>query len=1283
MDETYCPNCHRLLPEDSQYCVECGKIFAASDADLQDIRADQEVAASSGGRRRTRPLTEQDVRAGQEVSASNGSRRRTRPLTEQNVQRHAQSGRINSSLLDEDYEDDGLDSNIEEEIASVAEPRHETWQKVVEAPSRPPVVHPPRPQFPAPLARSILRNMPSGRSHISPALLFWCSVIVIFFFVGGGVFGIVGTLGRGHIASAAGAVLQVTPGDVAVGATVNLRGSGFSPRVQVGFTRDAAIPVVDTNGMTIITTDGDGSFTDTVIVGPDWVNGAHTINAEDAVTHKLTSSPIQVTGVGNLLRPAHLGVSITALDLGVGDQATNSVKEVVLTNLGGGQISWQAAATQPWLTISPKSGTFSSGMKAEVEIAANRANLQEGSFNDQVLFSSSAGDAVLLVNMGVTALQSQGEAVLQTAPATLSFTGTDGGLVPDDQAVTISNPGQLPLHWRAGANVPWLTISSQTGTIDAAGSVSARVHVDSRNLLPGTYNGNITFQGDGTTLHSPQSIAVSVTILPGCALTVAPNVLTFTAGYQHSMPDPKVINLGTNHCSSSITWHATSHASWLTVGQTSGPTPARPTIGINVTNLRPGTYTSSVTFSSDAGKQEVPVKFIMSRPAETALSVGVADSLNFFGMAGQQDIKTKDITLANTGDGTLLWHAKVTTGNGGGWLTVSSDTGKIAAHQSITLHVSAKTLADMLPDTYSGNISITGTDEQGHEVAGSPQNISVSEVVNANCVLAASPSTLTFAGAPGQSTPGNQSITLAVGQGCSNRLNWTAQVAGDNGGKWLSINSSAGSVSAHQSGTIGVGVSLAGLAAGNYSGTITITTIDSVTHATVGNAQIILVTLSVQSAAPTLTVSPTALTFTTMGGQASQAITISNSGGAAMNWQVSLQSGAPSFVSLSKAAGSNLAGGNSATVDVNVDTAAASGEKIYKTSIIVQGINPANGNAIGGRSLTIPVTVIVKSPTATPSPTVTPSPVATVALKVSTTALSFSARAGTNPGSQTITITNSGGGSLSWVASTPSQSWLLIDPRQGNEAAGASSTISISANVTGLAPGTHNATVVLTPSSGPPVTIRALLKISAPAPTPVVEPNPTPLPTRVVTPQPTPTMVVAPTPTPVVVPTPKVTVTPTQAVTATPVVTSAPTPDVPTPVPTHHPTYPHSPDPGATKTSLPKPNSSSSGVQTAGAPSPVVTIKPRPTVPPIFKKPTPKNIISVPPVVQQKPTPLHVKVIPSPTSPPKSVPTQEVVVKATPKPANEPSPTPTISVRPTPTPDDDQLRKHKKHEASS
>ena len=1102
LEAIHCPNCHRALPENSQYCIQCGEFFAPADAGLQNMRAGQEVSASSGGTRKTRPLTEQSAR------------------------RPAWVGRrITSSLMDEEDEDGALGFGIEEEMA--AEQRHVTWQKVVETPSRPPAIHPPRPPLP-PQSHPILRHIPYGHSRVSPVVLFWCCMVVLFFFVGGGVFGIMGTLGRGRVASVAGPTLQITPADVSMGGTVNLRGSGFSPRARIGLTRDDFIPVVDTDGTTTTTSQADGSFTDTVIVESDWTSGTHTISVEDATTHKFTSSPIQVTGVGDLLRPAHLNLSATSLDLGAGDQATNSMQKVALTNLGGGQIVWKADATQPWLTISPKSGTFSSGMQTEVEIAVDRTNLQPGSFSDQVLFSSSAGDASLPIKMSVMALPLQNEAVLQVSPAALSFTGNDGGSAPDAQVVSISNPGQGLLHWTAETDVPWLAISSRAGDVNAFASAQAKVSVDTSNLLPGTYNGNITFRGDGTggVMHDLQNVAVSVTITPACALAVASDTLAFTAAYQQSAPDAKVINLSTANCSSSTPWKAISHASWLTVSQTNGSTPAKPAIGINVAGLQPGTYNSSVTFSSKNGKQEVPVRFIMSQLAEPVLSVGSTGGLNFHGIVGQGDTTTQNLMLTNTGSGTLLWSANASTGNSGNWLSLSSSSGSISSHQSAVLTVTNRTLASMAPGTYSGTINIAATDQQGRGIVGSPQHIPVSTVVSASCAVAVSPSALTFSNVAGQAAPVNQSIMIAAGNGCVNILSWTASAVSDNGGKWLTTTATMGSSGANKPGVIGVGIAPGGLTAGSYHGSITITTLDSVTHATIGNPQVVGVTLNVTAPPPT------------------------------------------PFV------------------------------------------------------------------------------------EVSNTTLAFSTSAGTNPASQTITIVNTGSSDLSWQTASPSQPWLSVSPSSGSNAAGASSTITLSANVAGLTPGIYQARVVIKPSSGPPIIVRASLRISGATPTPAITPDPTPLPTA--TPQPSPTPVATPTPdiTPTPLPNPP---TPTAISRGAPppVPTVAPSPN-PTPAPTPVPTVAPSPNPTPAPT-------------LASTPKPIPVPTPNHGMHNPLPTPSPAAIPTPTPLTKTYTPPKHVKSMASPTPPPQAAPTETPALEARPTPERQVVPTqkPVMKVTPT------------------
>ncbi len=208
--------------------------------------------------------------------------------------------------------------------------------------------------------------------------------------------------------------LQVTPSIVALGEMLTLRGSNFYPSGRVGLTRDANIPIVDTGGTSIIHADKTGSFSDTVWVDPSWGSGLHTIHAEDARMHKYASFPVTVTGQASM-RPPHLVLSTERIDLGSGDQTTNSTQMIALSNDGGGQITWRATATESWLLISPTSGTISSDQSIHVTIVGDRSNLKVGSYNGSVIFTSNTGRSSIPVKMNVTPLQ--------LTPAVFSFTG--------------------------------------------------------------------------------------------------------------------------------------------------------------------------------------------------------------------------------------------------------------------------------------------------------------------------------------------------------------------------------------------------------------------------------------------------------------------------------------------------------------------------------------------------------------------------------------------------------------------------------------------------------------------------------------------------------------------------------------------------------------------------------------------------------------------------------------------------------------------------------------------
>src|SRR6185503_1776682 len=88
-----------------------------------------------------------------------------------------------------------------------------------------------------------------------------------------------------------------------------------------------------------------------------------------------------------------------------------------------------------------------------------------------------------------------------------------------------------------------------------------------------------------------------------------------------------------------------------------------------------------------------------------------------------------------------------------------------------------------------------------------------------------------------------------------------------------------------------------------------------------------------------------------------------------------------------------------------------------------------NGN-VGGRSMNrlseeMPTLTQLISPSSAPVLSVNP------AIGMSPTSLSFSAQqGGGNPAPQTLTISNTGGGTLSWIASN-STTWLSLSPASG------------------------------------------------------------------------------------------------------------------------------------------------------------------------------------------------------------------------------------------------------------
>ncbi len=986
--------------------------------------------------------------------------------------------------------------------------RRANWEKVVTyktprvvpvlvTPPAVPVVYKPPAGSTPPALISVRRTPPKKPLRLPTRLFSWVSILVLAGLLLGGVFGLVVSFSRGFLAQSSHAsqvfALQVTPSKAAMGGIITLHGSGFSRSGRIGLTRDTNIMLVDTGGTNIIHADSEGSFSDTVIVDPSWRAGSHIIRAEDAILHKSASFAVVVTGQNASLRPSHLLVSTNAIDLGSGDQATNSTQIVTLSNTGGGQITWQATATQSWLMISPKSGTVSYGQNMNVAVAADRSNLKVEAYVANVIFTSDiTAPFKLPVKMVVTQLQPGHEAVLQLTPAVLSFTGTDGGTNPLAQVVTVSNPGVLSLQWNATSvtndGSGWLSVYPLSGTVTKGGSQAVIIGVNTSTMLPGVYSGSLTFASQGTKAakDSPQTVYVSLTIVPQCAIQISPGGLTFAGAYLQPSPAQKVISLGVSQgCSTVLHWNTTvttsSGGKWLSIGPTSGVTPASPTIHVSSTGLKPGTYSGSIIFNWPSGSQNLPITFTVGQ-ATTPIVTAAPATIPFRGIIGQKGPLTQKATITNSGVGTLTWKAAAATTVGGAWLAITPVTGTLASQLSAKMTVTVTLLGTLTAGTYTATITITGTDSAAHPVAGSPLSIPVTFVVQAPCAVAATPPALVFQGVIGQPNPVTQAAAITTSGACVNALTWTATAATTPaGGRWLTATPATGKVSSKAPSATRVGVVLTGLTAGTHTGTVTLTAIDSVTKLVVGTPKVIAVSLTVQPVCTLQAPSVAGETFSAEVGlnPGTQSFTVGVIGVCKGSVTVT-----PTIASgtgwLAVSPATTIASGGSATFKVTVISAGlATGA--YAGSITLAAVN--GGMAITGSPQAVGITLKVLA-----SPALTAGP-GSVSFNVSTGIVS-----------QPVTITNSGGEPLNWTASLGSGApgYVSLSATSGtNLAGGSGATMSVIVDATGLPGGTTVTTSVVI-SAIDPITSLAVtgspstvsVTITIPQPQMALSPNP-------------------------------------------------------------------------------------------------------------------------------------------------------------------------------------------------
>ena len=473
-------------------------------------------------------------------------------------------------------------------------------------------------------------------------------------------------------------------------------------------------------------------------------------------------SPVDVT-VTQAPTPLQPVLFVTPPNQAVAKDAGTTTFNV--SNTGTGSMTWGASVISgSWLTITSGTsgtdyGTINCNFTANISTSTRTATVR-------VTAVSATGSPV---DVTVTQAPTPPQPILSVSP-TNQAVAKDAGTT----AFNVSNTGTGAMLWTAAVTSggTWLSITSGDSGSDS-GTINCSY---STNTTTSARTGTIRITAAGA-WYSPVDVTVTQALTPPQPiLSVSPT--SRDVAKDAGTTTFSVSNTGTG----AMTWGASViSGSWLTItsgasGTDSGTINDLPDSQISCsftanTSTSPRTATIRVTAAGAWGSpMDVTVKQAPT-PPQPVLSVTPSNQ------PVAKDAGTTAFNVSNTGTGSMLWTAAVT--SGGTWLSITSgasgsNSGTINCSYSTNTTTSART----------GTIRVTAAD-----ATGSPVDVTVTQALTPQPILSVSPTSRDVAKDAG-------TTTFSVSNTGIGAMTWGASVIS---GSWLTITSGA---SGTDSGTI-------------------------------------------------------------------------------------------------------------------------------------------------------------------------------------------------------------------------------------------------------------------------------------------------------------------------------------------------------------------------------------------------------------------------------------------------------------------------------------------------
>ena len=592
-----------------------------------------------------------------------------------------------------------------------------------------------------------------------------------------------------------------------------------------------------------------------------------------------------------------------------------------------------------------------------------------------------------------------GNGGLDVAASAGTFTAGTGTKVLSGEIV--HNSPSTAHSWTFSWNAPTVTATTSATLFGAA--------VDS-------YGG-----GTGTI---QQAITVTAAT-PAPTLSVSPASLSFN--YQSGGATPAAQTFAVSSSGSALSYTTATSATWLAATPSSGTTPGNVSVSVNPTGLTAGAYTGSVTMtpsSASISPKTVAITLTITSAQLSTLNTSPA-SLSFTYQTGAATPPSQTVNL--TSSASALTYTTATSAT---WLSATPASGSTAG--TLTVSVNPTVLA---AGTYMGNVTVTSSG-----ASNSPKAVPVTLTVTTASLpgLTASPLNLSFSYLSGGATPAAQHVNLTSSGGA---LSYTAASSA----AWLAATPASGNTP----GSLSVSVNPKGLAAGTYTGTVTVAS-----SGASNSLQKITVTLGVTGTPPSgmsLNLTPGSLSFTYLSGTTApgaQNLSVASSG-TRLTFTASATGG--SWLTIGPATGSTPA-----TVKVSASpTGLAAGT--YNGTITITSDGASNSPQ------TVPVKLVVTD-------------AGSGRLRVwPPRAVSFDYESGhSEPAPKNVRVL-SRGAPLGFTAAALGGTWVSVTPSGGTTPG----TLTISVDPAGLASGTYTAMIKLAAPGSTGITVPVMLTVAS------------------------------------------------------------------------------------------------------------------------------------------------------------------------------------------------------------